>query len=439
MAIKPAGEYAVNRMLAIIVAYLNVFLPGTALADWTTITQGVVNRAFAIVGYQHRISGDLFESPRGMYSDRYIPPLPVEVLDRKGKHLAFVRRLPWQDGAVILVEGSFPLAIVLECCGHDSGGSLKWEKVQVSGVLDLSEEDFRRGLIGVQKRTRGISLRQVKPSWTVKVFENEGASSPVMARLFLGILDLRDNVLPDAVKREAFDKKFETLWSALSSTRAAERDLARLWSLHLEAIRTGVAVDVVNGMIRERGDIDGPLRRAAEAFLLGAVRTTKNGLQELAGILGTDLGFFFKKEGAFAGGLEELKGHDPDLAGYLTDARVWHEALVKDRNKIEHESWKLPPTGYTLLAGAVVRATEPEIGGKPVTIYARETSDRICAFVEEVLVHQFQRALPDEFAIAEIARGERDPEVPKRFRLTPRIGGRNHWRIGQTTISFSES
>lgn len=76
--------------------------------------------------------------------------------------------------------------------------------------------------------------------------------------------------------------------------------------------------------------------------------------------------------------------------------------LVKDQNRIEHESWKLAPTRYTPF-WRVRKAAEPELDGKPVTIYARETSDRICAFVEETLVHLFKRALPDEFTITEIS------------------------------------
>ena len=50
-------------------------------------------------------------------------------------------------------------------------------------------------------------VRPVQPNWTIQKVADEGSSSPLMARLMIGMLDLRDTVL-DHTNRDAFDKPY---------------------------------------------------------------------------------------------------------------------------------------------------------------------------------------------------------------------------------------
>lgn len=62
-----------------------------------------------VCSYQYNLGGELLPVPREFYNDRYLPPLPLRIEDRKGTLLSTVQFLSWQDGGVVLLRGKLPL------------------------------------------------------------------------------------------------------------------------------------------------------------------------------------------------------------------------------------------------------------------------------------------------------------------------------------------
>ena len=87
--------------------------------------------------------------------------------------------------------------------------------------------------------------------------------------------------------------------------------------------------------------------RKAEAFINTAARAIKKGMQDVAAVLGVNIGFLFQKQAAFEAGVATLQASDHALADYLRQARaVWSELLQDARNAVEHEGWTLPAVRY---------------------------------------------------------------------------------------------
>jgi hypothetical protein len=281
----------------------------------------------------------------------------------------------------------------------------------------------------------------VRPDQTKVVFQklaDEGSRSPVMARLLIGVMRLRDAVFPDPTKRERFDELYEFVTSSLLSARTAAQETIQLWELHAREITSGEGPRVQGEAIFISKSVDKELRIKTESFLNAAVRTLKQGMQSLARELQADIGFLFKKQGAFNTGVATLKNSDPLLAEYMRQTRTWSENLLECRNAVEHEGWMLPPVTYSRTAYAV-EPHQPSISNQPVSEFVKLTCDRLMCFVEEVAAHCLQKRMPTGITITEIPLAERLADVPERFKLTLVVGGMPAWQIAFHETLFEET
>ena len=88
------------------------------------------------------------------------------------------------------------------------------------------------------------------PPFQVKKVSNEGTSSPFVARIFLGLLTLRDQLyLIDAReekervrKRDYFDKQLTPMLEASQASRDAAIEIVNLIDSHIAKIKNGAAV-----------------------------------------------------------------------------------------------------------------------------------------------------------------------------------------------------
>jgi hypothetical protein len=154
--------------------------------------------------------------------------------------------------------------------------------------------------------------------------------------------------------------------------------------------------------------------------------------------LGVDIGFLFKKNSAFASGIERLRKTDAPLAEYLVESRKWTERLILLRNDLEHEIWEFPKVKYSIENGRVVSA-EPIIGVEAVTALVDFLFDRVVCFYEEMIAHALQRKLPRGSTIAEVALKMRANEAPERFRITLALGGEPPWQISYHASKFDDT
>ena len=185
--------------------------------------KGVTPNVVILWGYQYNLGGDLVRVPKEFYNDRYMAPLPVRIEDQRGNLLGMLQFLPWQDGAAILLEESeLPLDCLLVFLGAEAlkrGGIMRLKNSQISYVLPIRQADFERMLARIQRQSNMV-VRPVQPNWTIQKVADEGSSSPLMARLMIGMLDLRDTVL-DHTNRDAFDKPYDFVLKSLFSARDA--------------------------------------------------------------------------------------------------------------------------------------------------------------------------------------------------------------------------
>jgi hypothetical protein len=438
IAMKPTGLHTFNRMCAFIIAHLAIFSPGAALPKWVKILENTPKDVIALCGYQYNLRGDLLPVPRQYYNDRYFPPSPLRIEDPQGNLLSTIQFLPWQDGGVVLLRGKLPLEGLLVFLGKEAlKGKITRDGLQVSYVIPITQSDFNVLLQRIQRQSN-MRVRNDSTQWVVQKFADEGSSSPFMARLFIGMMHLRDAVLPDPAKRQAFDKSYEFVMMTLLNTRTTAQDIARLFADHARRVANGEVARIQGQALHIDENIDKELRKQTENFLNGAVRLLKQGMQDVTNALGINIGFLFRQATTFATGIAALRTSDPDLADYLSHARRWTERLVESRNALEHTASVLPKIQYSR-SGDSIQAHEPQISNQPVTELVKFMLDRLACFVEEVTAHCLQAKMPAGLSIREILLAHRLPEVPERFQNTLKSGGTNVWRITYHQSTFEET
>lgn len=440
IVVRPTGQFTFNKMCSFLMAHLKIFSPGANLPNWDRILEGTPKEAMTLTGYQYNLSGKLVPVPRQFYNDQYIPLRPFLIEDQQGNLLSTLQFLPWQDGGVVLLKGKLPLDGLLIFLGKnvlERGGIVNRTDGQISYVLPITQADFLQMLQSIQRQSNMVV--KLDPSkFVLQKMMDEGSSSPFIARLYLGILRLRDVVFPDYAKRDIFDKPYEPVMEALLNTRSASQEIAQLVADHFSELAKGEIGQLRGHTIYIEKPIDKELRKEVETFLNSAVRALKQGMQEVTKALGKDIGFLFKKQNAFEDGIRKLEKDDRHFAAYLRETRKWSERLINSRNAIEHEGSILPKVRYTEVSG-IIHADEPEISGQKVSDFVKFIMDRLICFVEEVTAHCLAARMPAGITVTEIPLFQRESDMPLRFHVTLPNGGMPIWNIAYHQCSFEET
>jgi hypothetical protein len=437
---RPTGAHAFNKLLAFLIAHLGIFAPDVQFPDWSKILDGVAQNVVTLGGYQYNSSGDLVPVPLDRYNDRLMPEVPILIEDSQGGALAAIKYLPWQDGGAVLLNGKLPLEGLLVFAGKDAlrkGGAVARPHGVISHVLPMTRTDFD-AMLDRFERQSNMRVRRDAGRFIVQKIADEGTSSAFMARIFLGVMRLRDGVYPDPSKRDGFDRPYEYVTSALSSARSSAQKIVALWESHARKVGTGEIVRYQGSHIQIAENIDRELRSEIESFLNTAARALKTGMQNLSKELGVDIGFLFQHPDTFERRVSRLARTDPALSEYLRQTRLWSEPLIKSRIDLEHGTWILPRVAYQP-SGAGTKAVEPVVAGKPISEVVQLSFDRLARFVEEFTCHCLQRNMPPGISITEIPMAKRTVEAPERFRLTLAVGGLAAWRITSDASRFEET
>lgn len=257
-------------------------------------------------------------------------------------------------------------------------------------------------------------------------YRDESSSSPFMARIFVGLYDLRDQLLllgnpaDKDVLRARFDKAVMPLILAAEATRDAAVEIVRLTSDHLSAVASGSVVRITGKHFSIDATIDAPLGQTLYKLLNQSIIATKTCLQDvLKDPLGLDIGFLFQQDRGFTSGVAKLRAAgDPALADYLEAIRRWHGDLQKLRDAHEHDGWVLGQIRYGR-APPDVEVHLPAVFGVSVDVFARAAANRLLLFIENTVVYAMRRCNKTEFPIVvmEIPPEQRDPKLPRRFRV----------------------
>jgi len=438
--IKPTRMFTFNKMCSFLIAHLMIFSPGAKLPNWSQILEDTPKGGIVLTGYQYNLSGHLMPVPRQFYNDRYIPPRPFHIEDMKGDLLSTLQFIPWQDGGVVLLEGKLPLEGLLIFLGKkaiDRGNIVKLDDYQICSVLPITQVDFMELLQRIQRQTNMV-VKQDPSKFVLQKYMDEGASSPFMARLYLGILRLRDVVFPDHATQNIFDDPYHFVMETMVNTRITSQEIFRLINKHFSKLTKGEVGQLRGHTIHIEETIDKELRKEVETFLNSAVRALKQGMQRVTRALQVNIGFLFQNQNSFEKGIMGLGESDPSFAAYLRETRRWSELLINSRNAIEHDGWMLPKVRYFEISGTI-RAEEPEISGQKVSNFVNSIMDRLSCFVEEVTAHCLQARMPDGISLTETPLFLRDSKMPERFQVTLTNGGMPIWNIAYHQTAFEKN
>jgi hypothetical protein len=434
---RPTLEGTFNKLVAFIAGYAAIFSPGAKVPNFNLLLEGVCSNIVTLGGYQYNLAGELKPVPRQFYADRYIPPLPMRIEDERGELLSTIEFIPWQDGGVVLMRGKLPLEGILVFLGKEAlRGIVKpTPGLQLSYVLPIKQANFIEMLARLSKQSNMI-VRPTEPSFTIQKMADEGTSTPFIARIYMGLMRLRDAVYKDPKERFDFDKVLDQTYSALMAARTTAKEISEMWEAHSRKVTSGEIARLERSNIHVEEDLSRDLRRHVESFVYSAARAFKEGMKTFGREMGKEIGFMFHKQANYERSLQALLATDPALADYLRETRTsWSERLIKTRNAIDHDGWALPRVEYRPRNGKV-EAKQPLIDGQPTVEFVEFMLDRLSCFVEDFTAHCLQCRMPQGVTIAELPLAERLAESPERFRLTLRQGGLPEWKILYRTATF---
>lgn len=279
-----------------------------------------------------------------------------------------------------------------------------------------------------------------------KVSDEEGSSEPFYARLWIGILALRDDALRTKFKssdteiyRKEFDNVYMPVLDAMGAMRTANKNIQYAIHAHKDKVLTGEIVQIQEHAIGISESIDKLLRDSTATFLINGVIAIK-GIQKVAEIFNIDIGCLFTKEYNFKKGVSELeKQWHKLLAQFLQEVRShWSERLILRRDSIEHEGWVLPPVEYRVETSNKIEVIEPHVDGIPLFHYSIYMLNQVMNFVENILMYSFKTIYEPPILITEIPLNQRDPVCPKRFHKDLRIPGKIEPKYLEWNIKYSE-
>lgn len=442
--IRASGEHTFNKVVALVCGRLGILEQGLQVAKYDTGLAGLSVYGITTEAYQFDLSGQLRLVTEAQQLDQYVAPDTYNIIVGK-ETVGSVQFQKWQDGGVFIVRGKFPLEPFLiflrmqvPSLTRKDLAFVRRPSIQVSNVLRITEQDFLKTLELFQGRTSGMKIVKDSRQLLMTKLADEGTNSPFYARLMLGIFKVRDMVLDDRI-RAKFEKAYEPTLSMLTSARDHGRDLIAVWEAHRDKIASGELVQRSGNQIQITDNIDRKLKREFEGFINAAARTMKQCMQNLSSQLGADIGFLFKKEGAFLSGVEALRSTDPELAAYLAEVRKWSEPLMHIRNvDLEHGLGSAFAVRYDVQPRKI-EAHEPQLRGEAITSLIGRIQDRLNCFVEEVTVHHLQKSMAAGITVAESDVAGRSADAPERFRVTASIGGLPKWSISPHQRRFEDS
>lgn len=279
----------------------------------------------------------------------------------------------------------------------------------------------------------------------IQKIADEGTSELFYARLWLGVLELRDEALRAKLKsneideaRCDFDVSYKPILDAMGASRTAMKNIQQLILDHQRKVSEGEIILFQTNAFQISESIDNALRDEIATFLVNGLIAMKR-TQKVIEQFGINIGCLFTKQANFEKGISELKvqGHS-SLAEFLYDVRsAWSENFINGRNSLEHDGWVLPPVKYRVVAAQKVEIIEPQIDGIPVSRYSKEMLNRIISFVENVIVYAFKSTTESPLVIVEIPDTQRDAACPKRFCLDLKRPGILEWDIRYSESDFA--
>ena len=435
--------FSLNKMCHLLFMHLKTFSLNDKLSNIDEVLKDAPPSGITLGAYQYNLKYQLVPVPNEIYLKKGKPiSRPLRIEDSKGNLLSHLQFIPWQDGGAVRLFGKLPLDGILPFFGSVAANApiIRQSDGAISTVLPIQENQFKEMMERFQSQSN-MNVKAEKPKFVFQKVSDEGTTSPFIARLHLGILNLRNFIFPDNEKRNKFDDFYQVVLDTLTNVRETSKEIIQTLAEHSRKVSQGEIVRSGEHAIHINKSIDKDLRKEVEGFLNGSIRVFKDGMQILLKFLKLDIGFLYQKENAFNNGIAKLTKTHPELATYLRETRKWSERLISVRNSL-HKGWMLPKMEYPETYGGF-QAVEPQISGQSVSEFVDFMSDRLCCFVEEVTAYALQTQLPPKMppniSITEIPISGRRADCCERFKFTLITREIPIWSISYHDSKFDET
>lgn len=269
---------------------------------------------------------------------------------------------------------------------------------------------------------------------TLVKIKNKGTEDPLIARLFFGVLKLRDYIIQEEQERLAFDQKYEPVKANLEEAQEDMLSLIEAMDSHLRKVNGEEIIRFQNGVIEVSESIDNFMNKNFKNFFIKGDISVRS-LMKLAQHLGFDISFFLRKDKDFEKGAKLFLEKYPEkkyvefIKMLESDRKSWYATFDLIRNKIEHEGLSLPNTKYIKDKEKVV-VIFPTINGESLEELLKAFWENLFEFIEDVTVNLISFKLTPPFMIRMIPEESRDKSFPLKYDI---------WAEGLTEFLEKES
>ncbi|HKV77604.1 MAG TPA: DUF6602 domain-containing protein [Candidatus Sulfotelmatobacter sp.] len=357
LVLRKDGEFSLNRFFITLLSHLQFFPHRPSVPPFDIALAGTATECIGICAYQYDRDKKLLPANQSLEL-----PAAIQIKSSDGQVTATLHWIHWPGGGTIMCEDKAPLGMFLLLAGFAKDEQIfRCAGRQYSSVLPVKRAEFLRWPLKLNPKMKGMTAEVVV--YKEEHILDEGTSTPFVARLLAGMLDLGHRILlKDAA--EAFSKIYPV------------RELLSLRRLHraLEGAQ--------------------PIPEELLAANLQTAARVAATILEIARTLGVNASFLLYREPSYTKGLEAQR--DPGLARYLKEHRdSWARRLVEHRDGSQAKRQELCQS-----------MTRSDLH----LIY-----NGVAKLSEELMIYSLQSKAQAGLWIREVERAERDPKFCCRF------------------------
>lgn len=257
---------------------------------------------------------------------------------------------------------------------------------------------------------------------TLVKFKNYGTNDPFIARMFFGILKLRDFIIKDEKSRLEFDNIYTPIEENLEEARESMFECLNLINSHTQKVKNMEIISFQgssNEIINVSESVDREVsKKIKDFFIKGEIGI--RGIILLYKHLGYSISFMKKNNKEFEERCKRFmilnKGDKFEhFIHVVREGRQWYSQFNEARRRIEHEGFTLPHAKYIRIAENMVEVAFPLLNGLQITEFMTRMWDSLFLFAEDLVVSAISLKLENPLVIVYIPEEQRDKSMPLRY------------------------
>ncbi len=404
--LREDGIFSLNRFFTILLSHLTFYPRRLSTPPFEVILEGTAKEGVIIGGFQYNLQRQLL--PVEVEQREIKLPSVIRITDDHGNELGVAQFFPWADGGVVKLRGKLPIeALLLTAEVKEATHVIKFGGFQYSSVLPITEADFRRWPSKMNPKMGNMRASLVQ--WQFVQIADEGTQEPYMARLFPGLLGIRDKVLNSAQMRKQFDAAYEPIMKSVLEVRKLMKEIAN----HVNAQQGSVTE--ASFTAANRTQVTDEIERILHRYIRHLF-TTVQALVQVLLVFKLDVRFLLGAESQFRDRVGELRSSHAPLADYLEKAYAnWLRRFSELARLAEGGGRILSTVEESHSTETTFPVDALRVDGKQITEFLDETFSRVASLVESTCIYAFKASLPQSLTIREIPLPSRRPDFPRRF------------------------